>query len=195
MGTEGGELQEINTSTIDLSCQPGCVRAPFAITRVVISRKTRRIVITGLDTWVAMGTLDQGVGDKKFFEGARIYDLTLSPDGSQLACAASSEDGLFIVDTSTEEQKFRRHTDQVSAVAFSHDGVHIAAGDWDGGVYVYRDPDWKCVSKGSAHRRMVGSVMFSADGQYIITGGGRDDPSIRIWELKTGTLVREIQGS
>ncbi|MBF2015651.1 MAG: serine/threonine protein kinase [Rivularia sp. T60_A2020_040] len=51
---------------------------------------------------------------------------------------------------------------------------------------------WKCVNTLKAHNSMVHSVTISPDGQLLASGSS--DKTIKLWELKTGKLLRQLGG-
>lgn len=169
-------------------------RAPFPLTQLVTSADESTIAMSGHDTGVVIGKMNGEIQDVRVSEKSRIYDMALSPEGDTLACATAQYDGLLIVNTINGQELFRPHSDQVSAVAFSQTGKLLAAGDWDGGLYIYEAPQWEAVGAVRAHRRMIGALTFCSD-KYLASGGGKEDPTIRVWDLQSKKLACTITGS
>lgn len=46
----------------------------------------------------------------------------------------------------------------------------------------------------TGHSGPVRCGRFTPDGKLVVTGGGEDDASLRVWDPKTGTCVRTMQG-
>ena len=46
----------------------------------------------------------------------------------------------------------------------------------------------------TGHTDEVHSVAFSLDGQILTSGGGRDDPSIRLWDVDAGEEITTLTG-
>jgi WD40 repeat protein len=140
------------------------------------------------------GSSDGGFITLSELQGA--YDIAVQRDTGFVACGYPGEDGTLLLKPHSTDRVFLPHTDQVSSVAFSSNGRLLAAGDWDGGLYLYTAPDWKCIGAVAAHPRMIGSVSFCYHDQYLITGtGGRGEPAIKIWNVKTGKLECKIFGT
>jgi WD40 repeat protein len=86
----------------------------------------------------------------------------------------------------------------VNAVAFSPDGQWVAAGGRDktgkakkarGTIRLWRVRDWQLV-KTLATQEEVTSLAFSPDGQLLASGGA--NKKIRLWNLETGRVVKEL---
>ena len=84
-----------------------------------------------------------------------------------------------------------RHEYGVRDVALAPDGKRFAAADWKGLV---RIRDFKSGAKWRefVHGTTINSVAFSADGQWLLTGG--DDKKLRLWNVDKGKLERMFEG-
>ena len=143
---------------------------------------------------VANGTLA-----RLFQARASAYTLALSPDGGWLF--AGGGDGLQGWNTSkTETAPFVLLPDAGAAdhaIAFSPDGSLFAWSTAAGHLEV-RDflPSGKIA--GSARTFKCGgqklyAISFSPDGLAVAAGG--DDGSVRVWDLKSGQLIRTFLSS
>jgi WD40 repeat protein len=75
----------------------------------------------------------------------------------------------------------------VSAASFSPDGKSLAIGYQDGTIAL-RDLESRKVTKSWVwQRNNVKSLVFSPNGDYVVTGG---DERTALWDLKTGQLLR-----
>ncbi len=82
----------------------------------------------------------------------------------------------------------------VEAVAFSHDGSQFVSGSWDGKARVWDVATGKMQIEIPYGGLYVHAVAFSPDGQWIATGGNDKTGYVRLWNAKTGALVRTFKG-
>jgi len=83
----------------------------------------------------------------------------------------------------------------INAVAVSPNNELIAAGAY-GEVVVYDRKELKPILSLSGIPGAVNSVVFSADGQWIITGAGETGVSgnVRVYNVADGALLQELKG-
>ncbi len=144
-----------------------------------------------------------------------VWSAAFSADGTRFVTAG--QDGKAIVwsfDARGEEPLIRQskvflgHEGPVFAAAFSPDGRQVASAGNDKRVLLWqpdkiKDIDLKdLVAAGpvtaqdsrsfEGHSAPVRTVGFSADGEYLLSGG--DDNTARIWETTTGKTRSVLQG-
>jgi WD40 repeat protein len=149
----------------------------------------------------------------------RINSIAFSHDGKLLASGSSDKTiKLWDAESGRELRTLAGHAGEVTSVAFSPDGRLLASG---GGVLDWRsvrgsdhpaDKTIKLwdVSTGSEVRTLSGSegeitaVAFSPDGHTLASASGAIqrfergewimDRVVRLWDVETGRLIRELSG-
>lgn len=160
-----------------------------------ISSDEKFIAISGSNGEVAIGETHGELFQWQECINSQIYDLAIQSNTCILACGISSVDGTLIYNATKKKKLVLPHTDQVSTVSFSSDGTILAAGDWDGGLYLYKAPKWDLIASLQAHPNKIESAAFCYKDQFLITAAGdRGEPSIKIWNLKKGKLECKILG-
>jgi WD40 repeat protein len=106
-----------------------------------------------------------------------------------------SEDGtarIWEADPQVSLPVLRGHEKSVYPVAYSPDGQWIASGSWDGTVRL-----WDALTGEECavlhHPNIVRSLAFSPDSSWLVSGSDGDD-RLRLWNVATGTLRKEISG-
>jgi len=82
------------------------------------------------------------------------------------------------------------HTDRVSALVFTPDGLVLVSGSSDRTIKLWRAEDGALLRTLSEHTGAVLSIACSPDGQILASGS--DDQSIKLWRVADGTVVRSI---
>jgi hypothetical protein len=84
------------------------------------------------------------------------------------------------------------HTQPVTSVTFSPDGMRFATSSLDQTAMVWDARTGKPQVELKGHTRGVRSVSFSPDGTRIVTGS--DDLTAKVWDARTGTPHFELKG-
>lgn len=132
-----------------------------------------------------------------------INAVAFAPDGKTLATANEFGDPVVLWDATTGLPRsvlpVRRGNPNatlffsaVTAIAYSPDGLLLAAGSRDGKVKLYDPVAGQERRTLAAHRKEVHCLAFSRDGKTLISAG--PDGAIKVWEVQTGKELRTLAG-
>ncbi|KAG2338950.1 WD40 repeat-like protein [Suillus weaverae] len=136
-------------------------------------------------------------------ESAVMSNIALSPDGKKVV--SGSQDGavrLWDIDTCKVIAKWTGHTKEVVSICWSRDGRRVLSGSFDGTARRWDVESGETIlepiTTGYEH---VWAVVYSPDMTLIATGGRNGpwigepiEPSVKIWDAKTGKLVATLKG-
>ncbi len=120
-----------------------------------------------------------------------IWDAAISPDGKKLLTGSRDYTAVLWDIESGAKLKVLEHPMMVKKVAFSPSGNRVLTIP-----YVSESILWDTSGKQVAslsHGIMISDAAFSPDGTMIATVTN-DDNTIRIWDARTGTLLKRITG-
>jgi WD40 repeat protein len=126
-----------------------------------------------------------------------LLDVRFHPDGRRVATIGHSAkvSRIRIWDIATGDQ-VRVIEPTVATllgrIAFSPDGMTLAAGDTNGSVRVWDDETRRERLVLPGHSGTVFHVAFSPDGATLASAS--DDTTIRLWDARTGRHVHTLQG-
>jgi WD40 repeat protein len=137
-----------------------------------------------------------------------ISDVSFSPDDSRVA-TASWDNTARIWDVAGKrlQHELPNHGAIVTSVRFSPpDGQLVATSDGAGKVRIWEAAQGKLVRTIEAHswdKTVVQGktrIAFSPDGSWLLSSAGDSttsigDPVARVWQTKTGAMVREFPSS
>jgi WD40 repeat protein len=129
------------------------------------------------------------------FEGhsGGVYCVAFSPDGTQAITGGGADKTLRLWDVASgkELKRFTGHTATVYGAAFSPDGKSILSGGADGTVRLW-DVEGKELRQFKGHTSWVRAVAFAPDGKRVLSRAIMGDPSVRLWDVKTGKEIRRF---
>ena len=126
--------------------------------------------------------------------GGDVTGVAYGPGGT-LASWSSNEEAveLWQADTGLFSQSYTGYQWSHYGVAFPPDGTLAAmGGDANPTVKLLSVADGRVIRELVGHTNRVRTVVFSADGAALVTGG--DDASIRFWRVSDGALLRSLSG-
>ncbi len=121
------------------------------------------------------------------------YDSVLSadirPDQSQLAMGGPGRLlKIFSTKTSELQHKIKKHTDWVTAVAFSPNGQMLASADRNGGVSIWDPDNAQELFTLGGHKSEVTSLNWRGDSKLLASSS--EDGTVKLWELKEGKQTK-----
>ncbi len=99
---------------------------------------------------------------------------------------------LKLWDTRTGEQlhSVKKHTDWITALDISPDGILLASGDRNGGVWVWEAETANEFHTLRAHQAGITALAFRSDSNLL--GTASEDGTVRFWEMNNGGEVKKI---
>jgi WD40 repeat protein/outer membrane protein OmpA-like peptidoglycan-associated protein len=115
-------------------------------------------------------------------DGGAIYAMTGSNDGSAR---------LWELPTGKQVLKLQ-DSDEVTTVAFSHNGKYAMTGANDGHLTLWTIPDGSKYKTLQGHRSFITSAEFTPNGKYLLTSSA--DSTVRLWNVETGLIEKSYLG-
>ena len=165
-----------------------------------------RTGIGGMDFSPDGRTLATGADSIRFWDALTLehkwtlegpgWNVTYSPDGRMLASGGYYGEIVHVWDALTGERKLKLegHTDSVTSIAFSPDGLTIASGGGsdDNTIRLWDALTGEHIRTLNGHTRAVTGVAYHPDGRTLASGSG--DATIRLWDAATGERLKTIDG-
>ncbi len=125
--------------------------------------------------------------------GVDTWQLAFSPRGDRVAVGL--HDGRLIIYSVPDLTLVTTlsHPGQVNSLAYSPDGMYLAAGvaeDEGGVIHLWNVDQGVLVRRTLAHPYSVPGLAFSPNGQFLATGAV--DRAVKVWQLSNGELVRRL---
>ncbi|MDM8520917.1 WD40 repeat domain-containing protein [Anaerolineales bacterium HSG6] len=123
--------------------------------------------------------------------GGLVKAVSFSKDGATLATASwDTKINLWQVSTGELDQTYDHYPNSVNDAQFSPNGITLAsvAGNTLG---LWQLSDDTLIGNANGHLGTVKQVLFSSDGETMITSG--DDRTVRLWQASDGTALKSLE--
>jgi dipeptidyl aminopeptidase/acylaminoacyl peptidase len=125
--------------------------------------------------------------------GGGTRALAFSRDGRLLA-AASEQDVIVWQIGADHEQVARFRTPGVFSLAFTPDGLAVAAGEKLGAIRLWDLSTGRQRLAIQAHDREITSLVFSNDGRVLVSASASGEKMARLWDVATGREFATLRG-
>jgi WD40 repeat protein len=149
----------------------------------------RRGLDEGRAQAIAAGSMEELLPEELY----RIVPLALTRDGTTVAAGQGPEVMLRSAADGHTWASFRVDARLVKSLAFSPDGVVLAAGCVDGSVVIWETAARRARATLRGHAGIVNGLAFSPDGRRLATAG--HDGTLCVWDVATGRLRSSVGGA
>jgi len=168
--------------------------AGFTVAAIALSNDGRRVAVGDQENKVKVFDAATGRQLHAFAHLSVLHTLAFSADGRQLAAdyGFANEAGvsLWDVEAGTKLRELEGCGDNLTAVAFSHDGRLLLGGTYHNRVVLWDATSGRKLRELHGHPSMVKSVAFAdAQARHALTA---DDTLLRLWDVATGDLLASI---
>ncbi|KAM6344539.1 cilia- and flagella-associated protein 52 [Alca torda] len=121
------------------------------------------------------------------FNGHIICGLICHPDKEHILYPLGCT--IVIQELDSKKQTFLRgHTDNVSCIVVSKDGVYVASGQvtfmgFKADIILWDFQKEELLARLSLHKGNVEDLSFSPNSRYLVSLGGQDDGSVVVWDV------------
>jgi WD40 repeat protein len=121
------------------------------------------------------------------------YDTVLAadirPDQSQVALGGPGRlVKIFTTKTGEMQHKIKKHTDWVTAVAFSPNGQMLASADRNGGLSIWDPDSAQELFNLTGHKSAITALSWRGDSKLLASSS--EDGTVKLWEMKEGKQAK-----
>ena len=119
-----------------------------------------------------------------------LTTVTFSPDGNQIATGSHDESGKIAIWDAHTGKLLRTLSDEgreVTSLAYHADSARLLAGFRNQIAILYDTKSGTAVCKFRGHTERLGSVAFSPNGRFVLTGSW--DGTAIVWDARTGARL------
>jgi WD40 repeat protein len=165
-------------------------------------RVLRKIYLASADSALvaAIGRLKAVPREFHNVESNDVSSVVFSPDGKTFLLGYNGRDdpnlgGAELRDTDSGEVIWTRaiQTPNIRMLVFSPDGNLIAAAGGDHTAMIWDAASGNLLRVLEGHSDDVMCAVFLPDGKRILTLGGGNDQTVRLWEVETGRQIYSVR--
>ena len=173
---------------------------------VLFSRDSKTLFAAGWDPLIrqfdlATGNMVRTFKDQK----TKVNALAMSPNGRFLGAAGDAESvGFWEISSGRFVGRFKGLSDvawfrkkygfdpETTSLAFTPDGKRAVVGSTDFRVRVIDLTNGTVERVLEGHNSWIGGVAVSPDGRWLLSGENATGGPVKLWDMKSGKLVRSI---
>jgi WD40 repeat protein len=162
------------------------------VSSVAFSSNSQMLVSAGSDQLVRLWKLEPPTGKEiRSFRGHKdwISSVCFSKGGHYVVSASVDQTVKVWEITSREAGTPAEHAGEVAAIAVSPNGKLLASGAADHAIKIWDLKTGSLLHTLNGHIRGVSSLVFTPDSKTLISGGAKEDQTIRLWDVTTGKEI------
>ena len=178
-----------NTDTLELT---GVLPFPEGFPCVLKFSRNCQLLLAGGGVGASYGRVvvwDVVTGDRVLEAGDEtdtVLAADISPDHSRIVLGGPSKWlKVFSGKDGSAIKQIKKHTDWVTAVAFSADGKYLVTGDRSGNAYVW-DANVRELCALTGHKGPITAISCAGG----IAATASEDGTVRLWNLKEGSQIK-----
>ena len=178
-----------NTDTLELA---GVLPFPEGFPCVLKFSRNCQLLLAGGGVGASYGRVvvwDVVTGDRVLEAGDEtdaVLAADISPDHSRVVLGGPSKWlKVFSGKDGSAIKQIKKHTDWVTAIAFSPDGKYLVSGDRSGNAYVW-DTNVRALWALTGHKGPITAI--SCAGSVAATAS--EDGTVKLWNLKEGSQIK-----
>ncbi len=118
-----------------------------------------------------------------------ILTADIRPDQSQIALGGPSRlVKLYSTQSGQLQHKIKKHTDWVTALAFSPNGTLLATADRNGGISVWDPDNAQELFTLAGHKSAVTALSWRSDSKLLASSS--EDGTVKLWEMQEGKQAK-----
>uniref|UniRef100_A0A7C4QLF4 Serine/threonine protein kinase n=1 Tax=Schlesneria paludicola TaxID=360056 RepID=A0A7C4QLF4_9PLAN len=151
----------------------------------------RKLVTAAVDNTARVWDVATGTQLHRFDRTGRAAVAVVSSDERWLLTGGTDKQAqLWDLATGDRVREYPGHASEVTAAAFSPDGIHLVTADAKGRAVLWNGATGERLREFRGHTRRINAVAFLADGAQLITASG--DKTVSRWDIATG---QELKGA
>ncbi len=174
----------------------------IGVTALALSRDGAFLLTGSFDDTAILWEIASGKKIKTFRHNPNVRGVALSSDGARVLTGARDKTAILWEAASGKKlHTFKGHTDGLSSVALSGDGKFVLTGSWDKTAILWEinaAPPQTPPAPAAVLHAIPSADHFwksgiSSDGRLFVAAGDTGSRgTIPIWDLATGTQVKEL---
>ncbi len=143
--------------------------------------RSGRVVLWDVVTGEHLATLGE--------EFDSILAADIRPDQSQIAFGGPTRlVKILSIKTAAVQHKLKKHTDWVTAVAFSPNGQMLATADRNGGISIWDPDSAQELFTLAGHKAAVTALSWRPDSKLLASSS--EDGTVKLWEMQEGKQAK-----
>lgn len=111
-----------------------------------------------------------------------VLAADISPNQEYVAIGGPNKLVKLFYTDGTLIAEIKKHTDWVTALEFSPDGLYLATGDRNGGVHVWDAETGNPVADLRGHTGLISQISWRPDSKFLATSS--EDTAIKVWQVE-----------